>query len=355
MGTLSRFDLERMATNGEPTCLGGGYVALDIVAGRHGSFAAAGGSCGNIVMMLAWLGWKTSLAARIGRDAAGNRIATECSAVGIRNEYLFRDEAISTPIVLQNFVADTSGTRTHRFSLTCPHCGRWLPRFRALTVKQANIVIGDMAAPAVFHFDRVAPATLKLAGWARDKGALIVFEPSSLGNKRVFQRALDICHILKFSQDRIRYGSDLEIVEGPSIVIETMGKEGLRVRWRSRWSVLPAFRVLHMLDAAGSGDWCTAGLIHMIGRRGAGGLRNLRKSELDSALTFAQGLAAINCAFEGARGAMISLSLAEMNRALAGLLRNAGELNYVPESMPQSVFHMSEAWCNSCTGTEHHL
>src|ERR1700687_6147361 len=48
---------------------------------------------------------------------------------------------IQTPIVIQRFVKDKAGRQTHRFSLTCPECGNRLPRYRALTLGQADSVI----------------------------------------------------------------------------------------------------------------------------------------------------------------------------------------------------------------------
>ena len=309
-------ELRAEKAKGGSTFLGGGFVALDLVEGRGGNFAVAGGSSGNVVAVLAWLGWNSAAAGRVGADAAGDLVLAEFCEGGVNITHLMQDRGIATPIVIQRFVDGSQGVRSHRFLLNCPDCGAWLPRFRAMTLKQAESVMGGVPDPKVFYFDRVAPSTLKLASWARERGALVVFEPSSIGDERGFQRAVERCHILKYSNDRLRDVGDLGSKETPGVIVETLGEEGLRVRWRSRWSTLPGFAAPHFTDAAGAGDWCTAGLIHKIGQTGAVSLSRLGKDELDDALRFGQGLAAVNCAFEGARGAMRWLSLKGMNEAL---------------------------------------
>lgn len=316
---MTRIDLGLQLARSHPSCLGVGFVALDIVQGQHGDFAAPGGSCGNVMSLLAWMGWRAAPAARLGTDAAGKYILSEFKTNKVITDYLDEETKVATPIVVQKFVNTRSGERTHRFSLTCPDCGSWLPRYRPLTLKQADKVIETEEPPKVFYFDRVSPASLKLAEWARNLGAMIVFEPSSIGDERPFQRAIDVCHILKFSHERLGHVLDLATTKTPRIIVETMGDEGLRVRWRSRWSNLSSFQAPHFADAAGSGDWCSAALIHRLGQKGASGLDRIRKPDLQAALRFGQAVAAINCGFEGARGAMLTMSQKKLNKALQAL------------------------------------
>jgi hypothetical protein len=48
------------------------------------------------------------------------------------------------------FVEDKAGKRVHRFSLACPECSGWLPRFRASTLQQATEVTESAIAPRAF-------------------------------------------------------------------------------------------------------------------------------------------------------------------------------------------------------------
>ena len=58
---MTRIDLRLEKATGAPVCVGSGFVALDIVQGESGSFAATGGSCGNVMAILAWLGWSAHI------------------------------------------------------------------------------------------------------------------------------------------------------------------------------------------------------------------------------------------------------------------------------------------------------
>jgi len=316
---MTRVDLMLKPRGKGPTCVGVGFVAVDLVETDADTFAAVGGSCGNVMAILAWLGWHSAPVARLGRDWAADYIRQDLSAAGVDIELLTAEDRIQSPIVIQRFIEDRYGQRSHRFSLMCPECGGWLPRYRPSTLRQATDVIEKKLLPKAFYFDRVSPAALKLARWARDCGAIIVFEPSSIGDERQFQNAVDTCHVLKYSHVPLGHVVDLGAVKAPPIIIETLGADGLRFRWRSRWTELPAFNVPRFRDAAGAGDWCTAGLIHRLVDKGANALNTMHKPRILEALRFGQALAAINCGYEGARGAMMALTQEQMNNALVRL------------------------------------
>ena len=58
-----------------------------------------------------------------------------------------------------------------------------------------------------------------------------------------------------------------------------------------------AFPVTNLVDAAGSGDWLTAGIIQFIGQNT---LKTPSQKKLEYALRFGQALASLNCNFVGA-------------------------------------------------------
>ena len=170
---MTRVDLALRPVTNDPTCIGVGFVAADIVEGSGEEFVAAGGSCGNVMSILAWLGWKTFPVARIGPDWATGVIRKDFDALGVRGEFFSEERSIQTPIVTQRFVEDAKGKRVHRFSLACPECGGWLPCYRASTLAQANEVIESSVIPKTLYMDRVSPAALRVGTWAKEKGALI--------------------------------------------------------------------------------------------------------------------------------------------------------------------------------------
>jgi sugar/nucleoside kinase (ribokinase family) len=147
----------------------------------------------------------------------------------------------------------------------------------------------------------------------------------TIGDERQFQRAVDLCHVLKFSNDRLGHVRDLREAQHPRIIVETLAEEGLRVRWRGHWSDVPAFHTPAFVDGAGAGDWTSAGLIHQLGTAGAKVFDTLQKPKLLSALRFGQGLAAINCGYEGARGAMMAMTLERLADRLRALASKGAE------------------------------
>jgi sugar/nucleoside kinase (ribokinase family) len=207
---MTRIDLMLKPASGSPTCVGVGFVAADIVEGSAEEFVAAGGSCGNVMAVLAWLGWNAVPVSRLGCDWAAKVVRKDLGEAGVSLIGLSDEKSVQTPIVIQRFVKDSSGRQTHRFSLTCPECGGWLPRYRPLTLGQANALIEEVSTPKTYYFDRVSPAALGIARWAKEQGALVVFEPSSIGDERQFRKAVDSCHILKYSHDRLGHLRDLE-------------------------------------------------------------------------------------------------------------------------------------------------
>jgi fructokinase len=183
-----------------------------------------------------------------------------------------------------------------------------------------------MPKPEVFFFDRCSRGAVELAAAFRRTGALVVFEPSSQGDPSIFQDALGLAHIVKYSHERWAGSERIGLRDANWLLVETLGQDGLRFYSRSPsyrskgWENLPGLQVEQHKDAAGSGDWCTAGLIACLGAGGAEGMRNADEQEIRRALQQGQSLAAWNCGYEGARGGMYSTQrekLGELARTIA--------------------------------------
>ena len=330
------------------SCWGVGFVVMDVVDVEGDRFASVGGSCGNVMAILAWLGWTARPVARLGDDAIGEFIREELRGLGVDVSSLTEEKEMRSPIVLQRFGTASDGTRKHRFFLTCPSCGRWLPRHRPVTLAQSRSLACDTDFPEVFYFDRVSPASLQLAETARSRGSLVVFEPSSADAELKFQRAVDSSHVLKYSQERLGHVPDLSCAASPALIVETRGEAGLRYRWKGRWSQLGAFRVKNIVDAAGSGDWCTATLIHRIGRNGGEAFARSKGSVIAAALQDGQAAAAVNCGFHGARGAMQALTLEELNERLSALGGDTPKKSFPKSDDGPEISGSPLHFCNQC-------
>lgn len=312
-----------------PVCFGTGLVALDVVV--HGERRSdpccwGGGSCGNVLTVLSYLNWLSFPVARLGSDAAAVTIQADLATFGVRLDHVVSDPRVQTPIIVERIHTNRKGLPSHRFELRCPECGAWLPRYRPVLKTPATEVAQSLSHISAFYFDRVSAGAMALASRARSLGALVVFEPSSLGKQKDFEAAVALSDIVKYSHERMGDLGDLAAEFQSVLVVETLGADGLRFRFRNRasmsptWQYLPAFPVHQLRDSAGAGDWCTAAIIAKLGRWGRNGILRATNREIRDALNFGQALASLNCRFEGARGAMYSLHKSEMPTLVKAIL-----------------------------------
>ncbi len=304
------------AEKGKPRAFGTGLIALDLVvsADPHLPIRAwAGGTCGNVLSILAFLGWESFPIARMNGDPASERVRADMSRWGVNLDFASCEPTSHTPIIIQEIRRGRDGSPTHRFSWACPQCGQWLPSFKPVTRHVVGAVGDALTGGQVFFMDRVSRGALTLAAQASDAGAVIMFEPAGKSDPKMFEEALQLAHIVKYADQRLSdAGGAMASGNATLLEIQTLGAEGLRYRHRlserpSEWKHLPAVRAPQFLDSCGSGDWCSAGLLTKLACKGHSGLKSSTEESLAGALRFGQALAAWNCAFEGARGGMYAV------------------------------------------------
>jgi fructokinase len=293
--------------------LSAGYVVLDVLIRDRLVGHSCGGTAGNVAANLAWLGFDSAVAARIGQDKAGRHVTADLAAVGTVTDYVIKDPVVQTPQVVHQVRADG----THRYLFSCPVCGRPFARYRPLWVADAVRAVTDFR-PTVFFFDRVSSATLAAADATRKSGGMVVFEPNSRGRRDWTALAAAKADVVKVSG---HVGDELLSLVRPSrrgqLQIVSLGEEGIRWRignhtWQSE-SALPG----RVFDAGGAGDWLTAGFICDLD----GPVCDAHSRELRDALRFGQALATLGCGYPGARGLTYAVTRAEAVVAAKALLR----------------------------------
>jgi fructokinase len=344
------------------TCVGTGFIVLDVIRNSVGTSATekrfAGGSCGNVLTILAYLGWNSNAVGRIGDDHVGHELIVDLSKWGVDTELLKMEAGRGTPIVVQENYLDARGRPRHRFSRTCPACGATLAPYRPLLTSDAATIAAKLPTHAVFYFDRVAPGTLELAQRSRERGALVVFEPSGIKDERLFTDCLKASHIVKYANDRIKGAHEIVTKAKVPVEIETHGAKGLRLRVRANgqtgaWKELAAFSAPELCDAAGAGDWTTAGIIHgLMGRRTSADKAIADIDALVLATQQGQALAALNCCFEGARGLMYVATSKRVIEVAAAIAKgtNMPSVAQVQSKKPVNE-HSTEKGCLMCLGT----
>jgi fructokinase len=317
-----------------PTIFGTGLLALDLVISADPEIpvrAWAGGTCGNVLSILAVMGWDAYPIARMNGDSASHRVRADLKKWGVQLKFASCHPTTNTPIIVQRLLRKKDGSPTHRFSWACPHCGSWLPSFKPVTTQAIEPVLVHLDTAKAFFMDRLSRSALLLAKRAADAGAVVIFEPSAKSDEKMLREALQIAHIVKYSDER--FAQIPQVMESGSstlIEVQTSGASGLRFRHRlhhavSGWKQLDAALPDRVTDTCGSGDWCTAGLISKLAANGRKGLRDSGVDGLTTALRFGQKLAAWNLGFEGARGGMYAIERDQLEKYLKSLASGRSE------------------------------
>ena len=327
-------------TSHRPTAFGTGLVGLDLVFDR-GPVAApvpsAGGTCANVLAILSYLGWESFPIARLADDLASVYVRDDLKRWGVALDFVAQVPAAPTPVITQTIQRARNEPPRHRFSFVCPACGARFPRFRSITRPAAGRVLRTLAvsrtsefAPSVFFLDRLSPGAIHLASAFAARGTLVVFEPSGMEDRTLFAQALSVGHVLKYSRSQLPRLSALPPAS-PSwlLEIETCGAAGLRFRSRHggppKWQELDAVGTAELVDTAGAGDWCSAGLLAELATAGVSSLAQATALDLARAIRVGQAAAAVACEYAGARGAMYHLSRSAFRQAVADRLAVACE------------------------------
>ena len=337
-----------------PAVVGTGLLALDVVLDERTDTPPrlwAGGTCGNVLSILAFLGWRSLPVSRLARDAASRLIIRDLKRWGVDVEFVSIAPAKPGPIIVHRIRENSAGEPFHSFSLNCPDCGRHLPSYRPVPASSLDGIFPQIPKPSVFFADRVSRGVIKLAQSLKERGALVVFEPSGVSDPSQFAEMLALTHVLKYSQERL---PDLEASVEVPLVIETMGRGGLRYKSRlsaaksKGWVRCEPYKLNRYVDTAGAGDWCTAGILHVLGRHGAKAFNQIGTTKLQSAISFGQALAAWNCGFHGARGGMYLVSKDEFQQTLRRIMEQGSHTMPDDDEPKKALSKVVPRVCSEC-------
>lgn len=310
-------------------CFGAGLVALDVILNGDPNTQPrflAGGSCGNVLAILAYFGWRSYPIARLSNNYPAQLLLQDLECNRVNTAFISQSEDGSTPIILHRILKDADNKPKHRFEFKVPKTNRWFPSYKPVLASKVKEITESEVLPKVFYFDRVSRATIDLAKYYKRKGSLIFFEPSSLNNDKHFKECLSVTDILKFSNDRLPQYKETYASRQVPIEIETLGANGLLYRsFKNKtedWHFLSALHLEDAKDTAGAGDWCSAGIIHALVNEDVDVSKNPAINILEQALEFGQFLGAINCLFYGARGLLYNLSYLELQKAFKSFLKD---------------------------------
>ncbi len=289
-------------------CIGTGLVCLDILMRGKEEKAVSykvGGTCGNVMMILAYMGWESYPVARLNGSDYSRTMLEDMVANGVHTDFVSTLDDGATPVIIQHNIIDKDGNPTHKFTFKGNKGGFFLD-YKPITKKIGLQVAESLTfKPTVFFFDRINPATIALAEYFHKKKTLVFFEPSSIrGNISQFDRCLANSDIIKFSDQRLADASFSENYQD-KLFIQTLGSKGLRFNlFNQGWEMLPVVPNNKIIDTSGAGDWTTATFLDTMVDAGIISIHELTAPLVKILLEKAQEKGSESCSYEGARGLM---------------------------------------------------
>lgn len=248
------------------TCLGVGTFPLDNLQEKNGKdvktiYQHVGGTCGNVMSILAWMGWHTLPAARLDDSETGLLIKSDLESYGCDTRFVSNTPDGGTTILDIIHKTGRDGKPKTTFMAHSPRGGRFV-NHRFWTLKQAQALFDSLEEmPDVFFFDRCAPGNILLAQLFHERGVLVYYEPNEPVDRN-FLRAVAASDIVKFSDEK---HPDVSFTEGftDKLFIQTLNEKGLRFKLRADgWITIPPEYNPHAVDGEGAGDWTTSAFIN---------------------------------------------------------------------------------------------
>lgn len=291
-----------------------------------------GGAPANVLACMAKLGAKTAFIGKVGKDIFGTFLRQVLSEYGIDTSGLKYSDTLNTTLAFVKL--DENGDRTFSF---------YRNPGADTALEPSDIDFNLIEASRVFHFGSLSmtdepsnSATLKALEHAKEKKKIISFDPNlrpALWNnldeaKNKIKSVLDKVDILKVSEEELEFitgendfdkgSSILADGYGIKIVLVTLGSNGCYYRYKGHTGTKPAFKNLDTIDTTGAGDAFLGGFLYSLYIKGIKDLDNLEYSFLESAVIFANAVAAICTTRKGAIPAMPDI--AEVNDLINGVI-----------------------------------
>lgn len=273
--------------------------------------ANPGGAPCNVLAMLAKLGRRTAFVGKVGNDFFGKQLKEAITEVGIDGTHLLMDDVVHTTLAMVHTYPD--GDRDFSF---------YRNPGADMMLCEEEISEELLGGTEVFHFgtlsmthEQVRNATKKAIGIAKEKGALISFDPNlrpplwkTLDDaKEQVAYGLSNCDFLKISDNEIQWFTGEEDFDtGIALLQETyaiplivlsMGKDGSRAYYKDLRVEAAPFLQENTIETTGAGDTFGACCLHHILKYG---IENLDEEKLKGMLTFANAAASIVTTRKGA-------------------------------------------------------
>lgn len=309
------------------TVIGSGVYILDTIVVReypewpklrpfteHTVLEEVGGTCGNVMCILSWLGWKTTPQVSLDDSDEGLKMAHDLARYGCDCRYVTNTPEGGTTLLRCTHKKDAEGRKSIAFRAGSPGGSRF-PKHHYLRARDEApaFLEGLEEAPGVYFFDDPAAGHRLIARTLRARGSLVYFEPSAIKTNADLD-AVSASDIIKFSGENVPDTSFSDRFDD-KLFIQTLGADGLRFRLRGgSWIQLPPAECVDVVDWEGAGDWTTSAFLAKLAAIGKA-FADLTEADVTLALKAAQAVAAKSVQYLSSKGLIHS----KADPALLGL------------------------------------
>ena len=229
-----------------------------------------GGTCGNVMCILSWLGWDARPVVCLDDSPEGLKITEDLKRYGCDCRYVTNTPGGGTTLLRCTHKKSTDGQHVMSVRVGSPGGSRFPKRHFLRARDEAPAFLDHLAeVPSVFFFDDPAAGNRLIAKALKERGSMVYFEPSKVVTNADLD-AVKAADIIKFSDENVPDFSFVDAFQG-KVFIQTMGAKGVRIKYRDRpWVTVDGVMNDNVVDTEGAGDWFTSTFINALAE--AGGL-----------------------------------------------------------------------------------
>ena len=261
-----------------------------------------GGTCGNVMSILAWLGWDAKPLACLDDSPEGMKITEDLKHYGCDCRYVTNTPGGGTTLLRCTHKKDQDGKRMMSVRAGSPGGSRFPKRHFLRARDEAPAFLEALTdVPAVFFFDDPAAGNRLIAKGLKERGSLIYFEPSRIATNADLE-AVGISDIIKFSDENI---PDVSFADAynDKLFIQTMGAKGVRFKLQDQpWMTLTGIPAKSVVDTEGAGDWFSAALINELAEQRLLSIEAHYRNRLVDVIRTAMEIAAKSIGHMGSKG-----------------------------------------------------
>ena len=257
-----------------------------------------GGTCGNVMCILSWLGWEARPLACLDDSPEGLKITEDLRRYGCDCRYVTNTPGGGTTLLRCTHKKTADGEHVMSVRAGSPGGSRFPKRHFLRARDEAPAFLETLEeAPAVFFFDDPAAGNRLIAKELHKRGSLVYFEPSKVVSNADLE-AVAISNLIKFSDENV---PDVSFVDAykDKVFIQSMGAKGARFKFKGEpWAMIEDATNESVVDTEGAGDWLSSEFINAI--IGAG--KDFTYEDVRNALLTAMGWAGVSVRYMGSKG-----------------------------------------------------